>query len=184
MVLGRVKLTLDLEWHPIIFRHIFTFQVHTVQCVKSTLSLVGSLRSPFAIGTHSDQYYDAPRKTLCLWRALPVPKDCEESNHVNVLNWTTPPCSKSTFKEYGSWWNTFANMCHLRPIWKRKLKGEKKTPSWAQGSHLHQWGIRRSLSSCAPIYPKHIYLQYTIQHAISHSYMFTLYSISNPTSLH
>ena len=64
MVLGRVELTLDLEWHSRIFRHIFTFQVHTVQCVKSTLSLVGSLRSPFAIGTHSDQYYDAPRKTL------------------------------------------------------------------------------------------------------------------------
>ena len=178
MVLGRVKLTLDLEWHPIIFRHIFTFQVHTVQCVKSTLSLVGSVRSPFAIGTHSDQYYDAPKKTLCLWRALPVPKDCEESNHVTVLNWA------AMFKEYGGWWNTFASTCHFRPIWKRKLKGEKKTPSWAQGSHLHQWGIRRSLSSCAPIYPKHIYLQYTIQHAISHSYMFTLYSISNPTYLH
>jgi len=86
MVLGRVELTLDLEWHSRIFRHIFTFQVNTMQCVKSTLSLVGSLRSPFAIGTHFDQYYDAPKKTLCLRRALPVPKDCEESNHVNVLN--------------------------------------------------------------------------------------------------
>ena len=184
MVLGRVELTLDLEWHSRIFRHIFTFQVHTVQCVKSTLSLVGSLRPPFAIGTHSDQYYDAPKKTLCLWRALPVPKDCEESNHVNVLNWATPPCSKSTFKEYGGWWNTFANMCHLRPIWKRKLKGEKNLPAGLKAATCISGGIRCSLSSCAPIYPKHIYLQYAIQHAMSYSRMFTLYSISNPTSLH
>ena len=164
MVLGRVELTLDLEWHSGIFRHIFTFQVHTVQCVKSTLSLVGSQWPPFAIGTHSDQYYDAPKKTLCLWRALPVPKDCEESNHVNVLNWATPPCSKSTFKQYGGWLNTLQIRVIFDQYEKENQKKKRKLPAGLKAATCISGGSG-VLFPAAPLYIPHIYT-YSIQYSM------------------
>ena len=173
MVLGRVELTLDLEWHSRIFRHIFTFQVHTVQCVKSTLSLVGSVRSPFAIGTHSAQYYDAPKNTLCLWRALPVPKDCEESNHVNVLNWATPPCSKSTFKEYGGWWNTCEYVSFPTNM-KNKIKSGKENSQLGSRQPLASVGDQAFSFQLRPYIPQ-TYILTVYYTACYILLMFTLY---------